>query len=387
MDYDIIVVGSGFCGSTIAALAAQEGKKVLLLEKRNVISGNMYDVKDERGEIVQLYGPHVFHTNNQKVYEFVTSVGSWHDITIYYGVDIDGETLSAPFGFHTIDKFYPAEVAERIKKKLPAAYPGRDSAPVMELLESNDPDIADFAKKLYEKNYKPYALKQWQLKPEDLDPSVIGRLPVIFSDRQTYFTDKYACLPDEGFTEYFEELLDNENIHVKVNCDADEYFDFDFETGRVTKDGETIAIPIVYSGPIDYLVHRKNILPYRTLYFEYKKYDQTFYQDKTVKTYPQRYDYLRTTEFNYFMKEPIKDYTVVAYEYPKEYDPENPELEPYYPILTEKNMELYNSIKKETGNIPNLFLCGRLADYKYYNMDQAVERAFEVYDEVKKQYA
>jgi len=385
--YDLIVVGSGFCGSVIARLAAEQcHKKVLVLEKREHIAGNMYDyfVNDF---LVQKYGPHVFHTNDDKVFKFISKFELWDNYKLHYGVDLNGKCIPAPFGFKAIRLLYSQDEAEQLINSLKSVYVGRDSVSILELVQSTDKRISDFANFLYENNYRLYAAKQWNLSPKELDPSVIGRMPVILSDREYYFTDKYEALPKHGFTHFFYSLLKHQGIDIKLGMDATQCFKFDFNAGTCWFKDEKVTIPIVYTGPLEDLCANQYTLPYRSLYFEYKIFDEKSFQDVALLTYPQRYGYLRTTEYSKLTGKGDNITTLVAFEYPIPYDKHAPKgNEPYYPILTEENIKKHRYYVKQMKVFNNFYPCGRLADYKYYNMDQAVLRGFEVFEHLYNKY-
>lgn len=386
--YDLIVVGSGFCGSVVSDLAAKKGKRVLVLEKRNHIAGNMYDQWDSNGILVQKYGPHIVHTSNERVHDYLLSKGDWFDYTLYYGVDIDGKCLSAPFGFHTADHFYDFDRAEALKRQLASCYQGSDSVPILELLASGDPDIRSFANMLYEKNYLPYALKQWRLKPEELQNEIIGRMPIILSDRQNYFTDTYEMLPKKGFSVFFQGLLNSPNIDVELNIDATTRLRLDDDKRAILFDGCRINVPVVYTGTLEkILLGRVGVLPYRSLRFEYRQFSQPRYQERALVTYPQRFEYLRTSDYNQLAELPSASNTTVSFEYPIPYAPlEDYSAEPYYPVLTSESVHKNQELIERASRFENFFPCGRLADFRYYNMDQAIERAFEVFNVLCRKY-
>lgn len=389
--YDLIVVGCGICGSIIARRAAEEcGKRVLVLEKTDHFAGNMYDEADENGFMVQKYGPHVFHTTEDRIYDFISRFSDWFPYTTTYGVELDGKCVPAPFGFAAIKKLYPADEADRLIALLKETYPGRDSVPVLELMESSDASVAALGEMLFEKDYRPYAAKQWNLDPKELDRSVVERMPIILSDRENYFDHaaiKYEILPAKGYTAFFENMLAHENIDVLLNTDACEFLQFDWKQGQCRKDGEIITIPILFTGALEDIFKSDEPLPYRSLWFDYQTMDMDSYQPTAIYTYPQTHEYLRSTEYSKFMQEPPKGKTVVAFEYPVPYDKYAEKgNEPYYPILTSENVEKNNRYLGELKRINNVVPCGRLADYKYYNMDQAVERAFGVFEQMKKSF-
>lgn len=387
--YDLIVVGCGFCGSVIARLAAEEcGSRVLIIERRNHIAGNMYDEVDKDGFLIQKYGPHVFHTSEDWIYDFVSRFSNWDPYQAFYGVEIDGKFIPAPFGFKAIRLLYPGEAGERLVARLKTAYPGHTSVPVLDLMESPDEDLSGLAKLLYEKDYKPYAAKQWNLDPKELDRSVLARLPIIFSERENYFDPnevKYERLPSEGYTKFFESMLTHDLIDVALNADAMDLFDFDMKQGKCFCQKQEVNVPILFTGALEDFFDEGRPLPYRSLYFEYCTFEQDSYQPTAIMTYPQTNCYLRTTEYSKMMRDPTPHKTVVAFEYPVPYNKEAERgNEPYYPVLTAENIERNDEYYKQLSVIQNLFFCGRLADYKYYDMDKAIIRAFEKFGELKK---
>lgn len=385
--YDMIVVGSGFCGSIIARLAADMGKRVLILERRGHIAGNMYDEENEAGILIQKYGPHIFHTDEDWMYRFLTRFSEWYTFKTVSLVEIDGVCVPVPFGFRAIRLLYPAGGAEKLIEKLLRAFPGRESVSVLELMESPDADIRGFAELLYQKDYKPYAAKQWNMEPKELDRSVVERMPIILTDREYYFTTKYELLPKKGFTRFFESMLTDKNIDVLLNTDACGYLSFDTENGICSHAGEQLTVPVIFTGALEDIFHSSEPLPYRSLYFEYKTMDMDSCQPAPIVAYPTTHDYLRSTEYSKMMADPPAGKTTVAFEHPVAYDKDaDTGNEPYYPVLTAQNIEKNENYRRELSRISNVFSCGRLADYKYYNMDQAAARAFEVFETVRARY-
>lgn len=386
--YDIIVVGCGFCGSIIARLAAEEsGKRVLVLEKRNHIAGNMYDEIDENGFLVQKYGPHIFHTEEDWIYEYISRFSNWYTYRTRSNVELDGKSIPVPFGFRAIKMLYPANEAEQLIEKMKQSYPDRSSVSVLELMNSPDADIVSFADMLYEKDYRPYAAKQWNLDPMELDRSVLERMPILLSERDHYFDIKYELLPERGFTEFFKSMLKHENINVMLNTDACDFLAFNPDDGICTRKGEVLTIPIIYTGALEDIFCSQDPLPYRSLWFDYKTMEMESYHPCAIQTYPQTHKYLRTTEYAKLMQHPPRGNTVVAFEYSVPYH-KNADIggEPYYPVLTAQNIARNDTYVACLGKIKNVFPCGRLADYKYYDMDKAVIRAFEVFRNVKEKF-
>ncbi|GHU73727.1 UDP-galactopyranose mutase [Spirochaetia bacterium] len=394
---DCIIIGSGFCGSVIARKLAEQRKKILLLERRKHIAGNMYDEVDANGILVQRYGPHSFHTNNHNVFEFITKYGKWVDYSLKCAVDMDGVESPSPFNFETIDLLYDKAEAEVLKSRLETYYLAQKTVTILELLGCDDGLIKSYAKKLFEMDYRPYTAKQWGIQPEEIDPSVLKRVPVRLDYTNAYFDDTYQCLPKNGYTHFFENLLDHEKIQVVLETDALDLLKVDADKEQVFFEDEQTNIPVIYTGAIDELFgYKYGRLPYRSLRFDYQTKKVDAFQSAPVVAYPKAEGYTRITEYKKLPPQDVPGVTTVAYEYPIQaasfgeesttsqaagYVPlrRQSDVEPYYPILTDDNIKAYEQYKHDAKKIPNLFLCGRLADYKYYNMDAAIMRAFEVY--------
>ena len=373
--YDFVVIGAGLSGGVISRYLAEKGKKVLIIEKRNHMAGNMYDYINEVGIKIQKYGPHVFHTNDEFVYSYIKRFCTPIEYRTKCEAVINGISTPSPFNFKTIDQFYNLEKAEILKNKLLNYYKGSESVTIVELLQSKDEDIREFANFLYENDYKLYTAKQWNISPDKIDPSVLKRVPIWLSYRDTYFSDKYEFIPSEGFDGMYKNIINHCNIDVKLNVDALKFLSFDYENKMVRYKDKICNI--VYTGPIDRLFNYKfGELPYRSLKFIFENKNINSYQNVAIVAYPQVEGYTRITEYN---KMPIQysENTCVVYEYPIEYNKQI-HAEPYYPILTEASIIMNGLYQKYAEQFHNLFLCGRLADFKYYNMDQVVLRAIEV---------
>lgn len=375
MDY--LVVGAGLCGGVIARELAERGKKVTLWERRDHIGGNMYDYVDEHGFLVQKYGPHTFHTNEKKLYDYMCRFEQWQDYKLTCGAVWGGKYTPTPFNFTTIDTFYPAGKAELLKEKLKKAFSGRDTVTVVEVLTHPDEDIRGYAKFLFRNDYAPYTAKQWGVSPSEIDPSVLKRVPLRFSYDEGYFGDDYQVMPRHSFTHFFENLLHHPNITVRLGVDALERLRI--HDGKLMLDGEVCRIPVVYTGALDELFDREyGRLPYRSLRFEWRYTDKSSVQEAPVVAYPQEPGFTRITEYKKLPPQEGRG-SSYALEYPLPYDGTD-SAEPYYPVLTEESQKQYAQYRDAAEKIPNLILCGRLADFKYYNMDQALERALETCD-------
>ncbi|MDY3772183.1 MAG: UDP-galactopyranose mutase [Candidatus Faecousia sp.] len=374
-DFDCLVVGCGLSGAVIARHLAKLGKKVTIWERRDHIGGNMYDYVDDHGFLVQKYGPHTFHTKERHLYDYMYQYEQWEPYKLTCGAVWDGTYTPTPFNFTTIDTFYPKDQAEVLKKKLAEAFEGRQTATVVEVLEHPDPDIRGYAQYLFENDYAPYTAKQWGVDPSEIDPSVLKRVPLRFSYNVGYFDDAYEVMPRHSFTRFFENLLDHPNIRVELGVEALEHLKV--QDNQLLLDGEKLEIPVIYTGALDELFGSiYGQLPYRSVSFEWRYEDIDSLQDAPVVAYPQEPGFTRITEYK---KLPVQEKAGTSYavETSLPYR-EGEKMEPYYPVLTEASQAQYAKYKAMADQIPNLICCGRLADFKYYNMDQALDRALSV---------
>ncbi len=372
---DCLVIGCGLSGAVIARRLAEQGKQVVIWERRNHIGGNMYDYVDQHGFLVQKYGPHTFHTKQKHLFDYMCQYESWEDYKLTCGAVWDKTYTPTPFNFTTIDTFYPKDQAALLKEKLTVAFSGRNTATVVEVLEHPDPDIRGYAEYLFQNDYAPYTAKQWGVSPNEIDPSVLKRVPLRFSYDVGYFDDDYQVMPTHSFTHFFENLLNHPNIQVELGVEALEHLRT--SGNQILVDGEVADYPVVYTGALDELFDcRFGRLPYRSLRFEWKYQDIDSLQGAPVVAYPQEAGFTRITEYK---KLPVqnKPGTSYAVEYPLPYQ-EGQDQEPYYPVLTEESQLQYAKYQELANQIPNLIYCGRLADFKYYNMDQALERSLSV---------
>lgn len=385
MDAEVLVVGCGLSGAVTARFLAEEmGKKVWILERRSHIGGNMYDYKDEAGILVHLYGPHTFHTDKKFLLDYMKRFAKWEEYHLTCGAQINGKYTPTPFNFRTIDTFFEPEEAQKIKTEIQNEYGDRTQATVVEMLESTNATVRMYAQFLYDHDYKLYTAKQWGISPSQIDVSVLKRVPVEFSYREGYFRDPYQVMPEVSYTEFFRNLLHHENIEVQLGVEALALLSVDTEKRQLLYKGAPSEIPVVYTGAIDELLGNKyGQLPYRSLRFEWKTLKQDSYQDAPVVAYPQAADYTRITEYKKLPVQEVPGVTTIAVEYSVPYR-KGQKTEPYYPIPTEETRSLYEKYRQEVEAIPNLYLCGRLADYKYYNMDQTLESALKLCDVLKK---
>lgn len=367
MKVDWLIVGCGFTGATFAErIASQLNQTVLIVEKRNHIGGNAYDYFDENGILVHKYGPHIFRTNSKPILQYLKSFCNWIPYTHYVQTWVDGQLIPIPFNLNSLYRVFPKTVAEKIETELIKEIGWNKSITIRKLLEKTSPLLQELSQFIYEKLYLNYTIKQWDLTPVQLSPSVTGRVPVRVNWDNRYFEDRFQEMPEFGFTRLFEKMLNHRNIKLLLQCDYRE-----IEPHIKYK-------RMIYTGPIDeYFDCMFGPLPYRSLTFELKTVLQERVQPVAVINYPNDHLYTRITEFKHItaQKHP---YTVLAYEFPEAY--EMGKNIPYYPIPTDETKSLYKKYEKNAEKLtPKVIFAGRLADYQYYSMDQAVGRALKLF--------
>lgn len=383
-NYDVLVVGAGFAGAVVARSMANQGKKVLVVEKRAQIGGNMYECFDENGVRIHLYGPHIFHTNNEEVFSFLKQYTEFYPYEHKVIGRIDGKLVPIPFNFTSLEMLFEKEKANLIKEKLKQAYPEQEKISILDLIKNEDNVIKEFGEFVFEKVFVHYTAKQWGIPIEEVDKSTINRVPVVLGYDDRYFKDEIQYMPKEGFTKLFENMLNNENIDIILNKNIKDMLHLK-EQKTYIEDKEFTG-PIIFTGAVDELLDYKyGRLPYRSLDLVFENYPQEFYQTNSVVNYPNEEEFTRITEFKYLTKQKLKNSTTILKEYPLKYDPNNKKcLDPYYPIINEENLAMYGQYKKEMEQYKNVYLVGRLAEYKYYNMDAVIARALEISKELKK---
>jgi len=358
MKYDYIIVGAGFAGAVTAErLASQQNKKVLIVEKRNHIGGNAYDEYDEHGILVHRYGPHIFHTNSKKVFDYLSQFTEWRFYEHRVLAKLGRELYPIPINRTTINKLYKKNFQtdeevqnfyDKIKKK------------IFPITNSEEKIVSQTGEDLFEKFFKHYTKRQWGIEAKELSPSVLGRIPVRTNTDDRYFTDKYQFMPKHGYTKMFEKMLNHKNIEIILNTDYKKIVnDIQFDK-------------MIYTGPIDYFFdYEFGRLPYRSLRFEWKNYDVQRYLNAASYNYVDKNErFTRITEYKYLTGQQTNT-TTISKEYPQM------KGESFYPIPNNENDLLFEKYYGETKKMKDVIFVGRLAEYKYYNMDQVVERVLK----------
>jgi UDP-galactopyranose mutase len=359
--FDFLIVGAGFAGSVIAErLARVAGKKVLVIDRRNHIGGNAYDHYNDDGLLVHRYGPHIFHTNSRDVFEHLSQFTEWRQYQHRVLACVDGMLLPIPINLDTINGLYGLRLsAFEVEQFFESKAEKRER-----IRTSEDVVVAAVGRDLYEKFFRNYTRKQWGLDPSELDASVTARVPTRTNRDDRYFTDTYQAMPKHGYTRMFENMLDHPNIKVMLNVDYR-------EVERIIPHRE-----LVFTGPVDeYFDFRFGKLPYRSLEFKHETLDREVHQPAPVVNYPNDFLYTRVTEFKYLTGQ-VHSKTAVVYEYPRA------EGDPYYPIPRPENAELYRKYKALADETKGVHFVGRLATYKYYNMDQVVAQALTTFRKI-----
>ena len=382
--FDALVIGAGYAGAVAARQLAEGGKKVLVLERRDHIGGNAYDCLDQAGVLIHQYGPHIFHTNDQEVYDYLSRFTQWLDYQHRVVANIPGEgeqagsrvQMPVPFNLTSLETAYGMEKGKELGEKLMAAYGAEKKVTILELRQNEDPEIRQVADYVYEHVFVHYTMKQWGQTPEQIDPNTTARVPVFLSRDDRYFQDAYQGMPLKGYTPLFEAMLDHENIEIRLGVDALSVLNLEGE--QILVDGQTFNGPVIFTGQVDELFgHKFGPLPYRTLDFQFETLEQDQFQTHGTVNYTVDEPYTRITEFKHMTGQVLEGKTTIVKEFSRAYTGAKEET-PYYAIINPENNALYSQYTAEAEKIKNLHLLGRLAEYKYYNMDAIVARALAV---------
>lgn len=365
-----LVVGAGFSGAVIANLVATNlNEEVIVIDKKDHIAGNCYDYRDNNGIMIHKYGSHIFHTKSEKVWSYLkqfTDFNTYMHKVVGY---LDGIETHIPFNFNTLYDVFPEILAKKLEEKLLNNFEINSKVPILEFQKQDDDDLKFLANYVYEKIFLHYTTKQWGVSPNDVDGAVTARVPVYLSKDNRYFQDKYQGIPLEGYTKVVEKMLDHKNIEVCLNTEFK-----DVDASKFDR--------IFYTGPIDeYFNYKFGQLPYRSVNFKFETHDKEYYQSNACVNYPCNYDFTRIHEYKYYLDDKSEK-TVIAKEYSEAF--ELGKNERYYPIPKDENTVLYNKYSEEAKKLSNVYFLGRLGDYKYYDMDKAILRAIELFEEVCK---
>ncbi len=384
MEKKVIVVGAGFSGAVVAERIAEVLKRdVLLVERREHIGGNSYDFVNRHGIHIHKYGPHIFHTDKKEVFEYLSKFTGWKEYKHRVLVNIKGELVPLPFNFYSIEKLFPLKEAEIFKSLLSEKYGVDNKVPVYELLNSNSKELKTLGKFVYDNIFKEYSFKQWGRDVLLMDKTILKRVPVFIGYTYHYFDDPFQFMPEKGFYEIFKNMLSSPKIELILGQDFKEIVEF--KDGQIYIEGKAFKGIVVYTGAIDHLFSYKfGKLAYRSLHFQFEDMKKEKYQPVSVVNYPQKkVPFTRITEYKHFLKEK-SEYTTISKEYPGEHEPEDDKFnEPYYPVLDKYNKNIFSMYLGEAQQYKNLFLLGRLAEYKYINMGEAVFNALSFFERLK----
>ncbi len=378
--FDSVIIGAGVAGCVAARELAESGRKVLVLEQRDHIGGNCYDEPDAHGILIHKYGPHIFHTREQKAYDYLSRFTDWYAFGHEVVANVHGKLIPVPFNLNTLHMVYEKEQADVLEKKLIETFGMGSRVPILKLREQDDPQIRQIADFVYENIFLYYTMKQWGQTPEEIDPAVTGRVPVVISYDNRYFQEPWQGMPLHGYTAMFQKMLDHPGIQVETGVDARSRVKL--QDGQAYLDGEPFQGEVIYTGPVDELFDCcYGRLPYRSLRFDFEYLEQEDYQGHSVVNYTVSEDFTRITEFKYLTGQKAPGTTIVR-EYPFAYTGAEGEI-PYYSIANDENQALYEKYRALTEKTPNVWLLGRLAEYKYYNIDAMVMKALELTEKLK----
>lgn len=364
--FDWVIVGAGFTGATLAErIATQRDERVLVVDRRNHIAGNAYDSLNDAGILVHKYGPHIFHTNSDQVWNYLQSFGAWRPYVHQVRAVVDGKQVPLPFNLNSIEMAFPRHLAERYTEQLVERYGYGARVPIMKMIGEENVDLKQLAGFIYEKIFKSYTWKQWALTPEQLSPSVTARVPVSVSRDDRYFQDRHQAIPAAGYTALFEKMLDHPNIEIMLDTSYRDIADR-FPDART-----------IYTGAIDeFFDYRFGALPYRSLRFEEETLEIENAQPVATINHPCDHAYTRVTDMKQLTGQ-VAPRSTLIYEYPRAHRPG--ETEPHYPIPRDETQRLLNKYLALADDRDRMIFCGRLGDYKYYDMDQAVGAALAVF--------
>jgi UDP-galactopyranose mutase len=381
---DVIIVGAGPAGIVCAEILASEGKKVFLIERRQNIGGHCYDYLNDRGIYVHKYGPHIFHTENKKVWDYLSQFTRWYYYQHKVLGMVSGKKVPIPVNLNTLNTLLPHSLAERLEEKLILEFGYNSRISILELKETPDKDLRFLANFIYNKVFLNYTKKQWGKDLSELDRKISARVPVVISRDDRYFHDRYQGIPLRGYTNLFLRMLDKPNIHLLLNTDSSDVLTV--RDGEKHVFGQKFNGHVIYTGMIDELFHYSDgELPYRSERIQFEYYEKIFFQERACVNYPDDYDFTRITEFKHFQPDGGKiPGTTVCREYPEPFV--KGKNNPYYVIESQDNQQVYRLYKNKVQSYPRLHVVGRLAHYKYYDLDEVIDEAILLSETVLKNW-
>ncbi len=380
--YDAVVVGAGYAGAICARRMAEAcNYKVAVLERRDHIAGNAYDYEDEAGILVHKYGPHIYHTYNERVHEFLSRFIEWTPYQHKVLANVHGELMPVPFNHQSLKIAFGEERGEHLYQKLVATFGQDKKVPIMDLREKNDPELSEVADYVYENVFLHYTMKQWGKTPDQIDPAVMGRVPIFVGDDDRYFPQApFQGMPATSYTNLFEHMLDHDRIDVFTSVDARDVIsvsDKAVMAGERTYGGE-----VIYTGALDELFNFDlGALPYRTVDMVFETLDMDQFQPVGTVNYTVSENFTRITEFKNMTGQVVPGKTTIMREYSRVYLPGVGET-PYYVINEPQNIELYKRYRDRVAGLVNFHVVGRLAEYRYFDMDGVAASALELSDEI-----
>ncbi len=371
--FDYIIIGAGMTGAVMAErIASQLSKRVLIIERRNHIGGNCYDYFDDAGILVHKYGPHIFHSKSQEVWQYLSQFTEWNIYQHKVLAAVDGVEIPVPFNLNSLKLIYPQQLANSLTAKLISQFGYGRRVPILDLLNTDDSELKMLAQFIYDKIFVNFTYKQWGLRPEDLEDYVMARVPVIVSHDDRYFADEFQGVPRYGYTKMFENMLAHQNIKLMLNTDYRELLTVNHHTKQIKFMNQLFEGKLIYTGKIDELFDFcYGELPYRSLDFKFITLFQTQYQAAGTIHYPNDYDFTRITEMKQLTGQ-NHPFTTIVQEFPRTCGRKDI---PYYPVPQPQNHELFTRYQQRAAEYPNIIFSGRLADYRFYDMHEAVSMA------------
>ena len=374
--FDVVIIGAGMAGAVLAErFAKKSGKKVLLIERRQHVAGNCYDEIDANGILIHKYGPHLFHTDDAQVWDYLSQFTEWHLYFHRVKAVIDGKPVPLPFNFNTLHEVFPQSLADKLEATLLKNFDYGKKIPILELKKSADSDLQFLADFIYEKIFLHYSEKQWGLSPDKISGAVTARVPVLIGRDDNYFGDRFQAMPRFGYTKLVQNMLNHKNIKLLLNTDFHDVMEL--RGAEVFLFDKKFDGRLIYTGQLDELFDKKfGELPYRSLDMHFETVDAEIFQSAPVVNYPNNYDFTRITEFKQI--HPAKSpRTTILKETPQEYVAGK--NEPYYPLFTDAAKAAYEKYSAELSRFKNITAVGRLAEYRYYDIDDVVKRALDVF--------